>query len=86
MVSRDSDLTRILTHLQKRRLVSRKRCAKDRRRIWVEITGAGLTTLSRLDKPVSDAIQSALGGLGPAKLRAIAGLLEETCESIDSGA
>lgn len=80
MVSRDSDLTRILSELQKRRLVSRRRCAKDRRRILVGITELGLADLQALDEPVVAAIRSAFEVLDARKLGELTRLLEPLCD------
>lgn len=80
MVSRDSDLTRILTDLQKRRLVSRRRCTHDRRRILVGITELGLADLKALDEPVVAAIQSAFDELDAKKLGELIRLLEPLCD------
>src|ERR1700734_3421491 len=51
MVTRDSDITRLLDRLEKRSLVSRSREANDRRTVITRITDAGLELLARLDKP-----------------------------------
>ncbi|CAN5651239.1 hypothetical protein BH09PLA1_BH09PLA1_13660 [soil metagenome] len=80
MVSRDSDLTRILTDLQKRRLVSRSRCTKDRRHVWVDITEHGLANLKALDEPVVAAIRSAFDLLDAEKLGELTRLLEPLCD------
>jgi len=81
MVSRDSDLTRILTELQRRRLVSRRRCSKDRRRIWIGITDKGLAALEQLDKPVLETIRSALSALDAKALGRLTELLEPLCDT-----
>src|SRR5580692_1239802 len=52
MVTRDSDITRLLDRLEKRSLVSRCRETKDRRTVWARITPEGLELLARLDEPV----------------------------------
>src|ERR1700684_1231371 len=52
MVTRDSDITRLLDRLEKRALISRCRESKDRRTVWTRITPVGLELLARLDKPV----------------------------------
>ncbi len=52
MVTRDSDLTRILDRLTDRRLVARTRDAADRRVITTSITDAGLQLLRKLDGPI----------------------------------
>ena len=77
MVTRDSDLTRLLSGLAKRGLVERQRAADDARRIENRITPAGNVLLKRLDEPVADAIRSQLQGAGQQTLEDLAGLLEE---------
>ena len=81
MVSRDSDLTRILTDLQKRRLVSRRGCPTDRRRVLVGITQQGLAALERLDEPVVDAIRASLRALDTKSVERLIELLEPLCDS-----
>lgn len=77
MVTRDSDLTRLLRGLEKRGLVERERAADDARRVDNRITAAGRSLMKELDGPVSEAIESQLRGLGRQKLEALARLLEE---------
>lgn len=52
MLSRDSDLTRLLDRLNDRGLVQRLRDAKDRRIVTVHISDDGLKLLRKLDGPV----------------------------------
>src|ERR1700681_2729702 len=47
MVTRDSDITRLLDRLEKRALISRCRESKDRRTVWTRITPSGLEALAR---------------------------------------
>lgn len=76
MVTRDSDLTRLLGGLQRRGLVKRQRATDDARRVDNRISAKGRALLKRLDKPVQHAIRSQLRGAGKKKLEEIAGLLE----------
>jgi DNA-binding MarR family transcriptional regulator len=64
MVTRDSDITRLLDRLEKRSLVSRSRESKDRRTVWTKITPEGLKLLARLDEPVLETHLELLGHLG----------------------
>jgi len=75
MVTRDSDITRLLDRLEKRDLVSRSREANDRRTVITRITDAGLELLARLDKPVRAAHLELLGHLGTPRLNLLADLL-----------
>jgi DNA-binding MarR family transcriptional regulator len=75
MVTRDSDITRLLDRLEKRALISRCRESKDRRTVWTRITPEGLELLARLDKPVRAAHLERLGHLGTKRLNLLADLL-----------
>lgn len=50
-------ITGLIDRLEKQNYVVRRRCAEDRRVIWVEITTVGLELLSRLDQPIEDLTQ-----------------------------
>ena len=75
MVTRDSDITRLLDRLEKRSLVSRCRESKDRRTVMTRITQAGLELLARLDEPMRTAHRKLLGHLGIERLNLLADLL-----------
>jgi DNA-binding MarR family transcriptional regulator len=75
MVTRDSDITRLLDRLEKRSLVSRCRESKDRRTVWTRITPEGLELLAQLDKPMLAAHLELLGHLGAKRLKVLADLL-----------
>ena len=75
MVTRDSDITRLLDRLEKRSLVSRCRESKDRRTVWARITPEGLELLARLDEPMLATHLKLLGHLGTKRLNILAGLL-----------
>ena len=75
MVTRDSDITRLLDRLEKRSLVSRQRESKDRRTVWTRITPEGLELLVRLDEPMLTAHMELLGHLGTKRLKLLADLL-----------
>jgi DNA-binding MarR family transcriptional regulator len=75
MVTRDSDITRLLDRLEKRALISRCRESKDRRTVWTRITPAGLEALARLDEPVRVAHRERLGHLGMERLHVLTDLL-----------
>src|SRR5277367_3821384 len=75
MVTRDSDITRLLDRLEKRSLVSRCRETRDRRTVWARITPEGLELLARLDGPMRAAHIELLGHLGTRRLKVLADLL-----------
>jgi len=63
MIERAPGITRLIDRLEKKKLVSRKRCATDRRQVFCLLAPAGARLLSRMDAPVSgmDALLSMLG-------------------------
>jgi DNA-binding MarR family transcriptional regulator len=75
MVTRDSDITRLLDRLERRALISRCRESKDRRTVWTRITPSGLDLLARLDKPMRAAHRERMGHLGRERLSQLADLL-----------
>ena len=54
MITRDSDITRLLDRLQKQGFISRERQTSDRRIILTRIAADGLELLTHLDRPVSE--------------------------------
>ncbi len=52
MITRDSDITRLLDRLEKLKVISRKRLNTDRRVVLTRISGQGLVLLKELDKPI----------------------------------
>src|SRR5260221_7407127 len=75
MVTRDSDLTRLMSGLERAGFVVRGTDADDRRRSTNRITAAGKTVLNRLDRDVADAAKQTLGHLGRTRLTALRDLL-----------
>ena len=75
MVTRDSDLTRLISGLERDGLVVRQTDAKDRRRSINRITAAGKALLSRLDHDVAEAAKQTMGHLGRNRLTALLDLL-----------
>jgi len=75
MVTRDSDLTRLMSALERDGLVVRSTDANDRRRSVNRITAAGRALLNRLDRNVAEAAKETLGHLGRKRLTALLDLL-----------
>lgn len=75
MVTRDPDLTRILTGLMRLRAVKTRRSSVDRRSLLSVITAHGRALLDGLDEDVRRATMASLGGLSPTQLRRLEGLL-----------
>ena len=59
MITRDPDVTRLVDRLIKQGLARRERDSEDRRVVRVEISGAGLALLSRLDGPAGEYTEGA---------------------------
>lgn len=76
MVTKDSDVTRLLDRLEARGLISREREAADRRRVVARITAEGLRVLKELDGPVAETHRRQLGHLGEKQLETLAKLLK----------
>jgi DNA-binding MarR family transcriptional regulator len=80
MVTRDSDITRLLDRLEKRTLISRCRESKNRRTVMTRITPEGLELLAQLDEPIRTTHRNLLGHLGDERLSLLASLLREARE------
>jgi DNA-binding MarR family transcriptional regulator len=79
MISHDPDMTRLLDRMEKRRLITRMRQTDDRRVIKTRITRQGLQMLKALDQPVRGLHKRQFRHMTAARLRALAGILEEVC-------
>ena len=75
MVTKDSDVTRLLDRLEARGLISRGRAEEDRRRVVARITGDGLRVLAELDGPVAATHRRQLGHLSETQLASLGKLL-----------
>ena len=76
MVTRDSDITRLLHGLERRKLARRARDASDRRVIRAAVTPAGEQLAALLDAPLDELLASQLAHMRRADLRQLADLLE----------
>jgi DNA-binding MarR family transcriptional regulator len=77
MISHDPDMTRLLDRMEKRGLITRERDTGDRRVVLTRVTAQGLTMLKSLDLPVHELHDSQFRHMPAARLRVLAGLLEE---------
>lgn len=84
MVTRDPDLTRILSGLMRTGAVTTRRCTGDRRRRLSTITRRGCAVLDSLDEQVRSAAIASLGGLSPSELEKLEELLEVVAKAADS--
>ncbi|MCP2014596.1 DNA-binding MarR family transcriptional regulator [Deinococcus sp. HSC-46F16] len=69
LITRDSDVTRLLDRLEKQALVTRTRSTQDRRVVLSTLTDQGRALLADLDAPLAALHRAQLGSLGPHKLR-----------------
>jgi DNA-binding MarR family transcriptional regulator len=76
MVTRDSDVTRLLDRLEQQQLIKRERHDKDRRVVLTFITNKGLELLDTLDEPMRQLHKRQLAHLGKDRLSSLADLLE----------
>lgn len=81
MVTRDSDLTRLLDRLEERGLVRRMRDENDRRIVTAEITDAGLHLLRKLDGPIDRVHRQQLAHMSVERLRTLQRLADEVRRS-----
>lgn len=77
MLTRDSDLTRLLDRLEERGLVTRVRDSRDRRMVTTTITDSGLQLLRKLDGPVDRVHREQLTHMTPKQLETLRTLAEE---------
>ena len=77
LVTKDSDITRLLDRMEKTGLVNRMRDTDDRRVVKTCITEKGLKILADLDEPVMELHHRQLGHLSEEKLSKLLELLEE---------
>jgi DNA-binding MarR family transcriptional regulator len=75
MVTRDSDITRLLDRLEARRLVARGRRPDDRRVIVPRITSDGLALLEELDGPIAQVHKNQLRHMSAKQLSTLSELL-----------
>lgn len=81
MIEEAPGITRLIDRLEKKRLVTRQRCDKDRRRVFCRITREGLALLKKLDAPIRDADGLALGSLTSRELTQLVALLDRARSS-----
>lgn len=76
MVTRDSDITRLVDRLVKRGLVTRERDDADRRVVLSRITRPGRVLLRRLDQPIADCHRQLLRHMTRRQVQTLSDLLE----------
>jgi DNA-binding MarR family transcriptional regulator len=76
MIEQTPGVTRLVDRLEKKELVSRVPCPKDRRRVYCRITPQGLALLDELDEPINRADAHAVSVLQSADLDSLIALLD----------
>ena len=76
MVTKESDITRLLNRLEARGLITRERGEEDKRYLVVRITEEGLRLLGELDGPVAECHRKQLGHLGDSQFTSLTRLLK----------
>ena len=76
MVTRDSDVTRLLDRMEKMGLITRCREQRDRRVVTTCLTSEASRLLEDLDGPVARLMEGLLGGLDDRRLNVLSELLE----------
>ena len=76
MIEQTPGVTRLVDRLERKGLVARTPCAKDRRRAFCRITTKGLDLLEELDDPVNRWDVRAVSVLPPSELDALITLLD----------
>src|SRR5450830_190040 len=76
MIEQTPGVTRLVDRLERKGLVARKPCPKDRRRVFCRMTDKGLELLNELDEPVNRWDAQAVCVLAPTDLDALVNLLD----------
>ena len=82
MIEHTPGVTRLVDRLERKDLVDRKPCAKDRRRVFCRITPKGLELLRVLDEPVNRWDAGAVTVLPPADLDSLISVLDRIRDSV----
>ncbi|PQO39697.1 MarR family transcriptional regulator [Bremerella cremea] len=75
-------ITGLIDRLEKQELVSRVRCEKDRRVVYVEITDKALEVLSKIDQPLMTMHKHLIGHLSAEELQQLINLLEKSRQGV----
>lgn len=81
MIEPSPGITRLLDKLVSKGLVTRERCASDRRQVLCRIRPAGLDLLAEMDEPIEAMESSALDRLSASELETLIGLLDRVREA-----
>ncbi len=84
MIEQTPGITRLLDRLEAKGLVSRSRCATDRRQVHCRITPAGLKLLDVLDEPVRQAGTAVMRPIGAAGQKHLVALLDHVRRALET--
>lgn len=76
-------ITGLIDRLEKQSLVVRKRCSKDRRVVYVEVTDKALKILEQVDAPLAQLHHELIGHLTRKELKELSRLLEKARQSVE---
>lgn len=76
MIEQTPGVTRLVDRLEKKSLVDRVPCPKDRRRVFCRITPKGLALLNELDEPINQADAQAVAVLHVSDLDSLIEMLD----------
>lgn len=76
MIEQTPGVTRLVDRLERKALVARAPCPKDRRRVFCKITPKGLDLLKELDDPVNKWDNQAVAVLQPSDIDSLINLLD----------
>jgi DNA-binding MarR family transcriptional regulator len=79
-------ITGLIDRLEQAGFLARKRCEKDRRVVYVELTTKGSRVLGELDQPLLELHRNMLGHLSATELGTLIGLLEKARSALAEGA
>lgn len=82
MIEHTPGVTRLVDRLERKDLVDRNPCAKDRRRVFCRITPKGLDLLEVLDEPVNRWDAGAVAVLPPSELDSLISVLDRVRHSV----
>ena len=75
MITRQSDMPRLIERLEATGLVTKTRCENDRRVMWVNLTKTGKALLKKIDQPLDELHRQQLGHLNSEQLAQLSHLL-----------
>ena len=75
-------ITGLIDRLERAGMVTRHRCERDRRVVYIEITDKALRVLKEMDQPVRDLHRQLIGHLSRTELKDLIRLLEKARVSL----